>query len=244
MRPVDLARAAGISAQTVREYEQTGFIPASARGSGGRRRYEERHRAALLAARAMIAGYGWMNARRVMRLAHAGDLDAAVALINERHAALHQSRLDAEATLAALREIAAAQPEQGDPVPPGGRRSRRHRRIGEAAEIAGVRVSALRFWERQGLIEPSRDPSSGYRLYDVDQLRRLRVLALLRRSSYGIEAVRPILDRLESGDAEQAVAAAERRLQDLRDAARACVAATAALWGYLREHPPVDDAGS
>jgi DNA-binding transcriptional MerR regulator len=51
-------------------------------------------------------------------------------------------------------------------------------RISEAARRVGVSPSALRLWERQGLIRPSRTPSR-YRLYtdaDIEQLRSVRRL--------------------------------------------------------------------
>ena len=51
-------------------------------------------------------------------------------------------------------------------------------RIGEAARQVGVSPSALRQWERQGLIRPSRTPGR-YRVYtdaDLDQLRSVRRL--------------------------------------------------------------------
>jgi len=44
--------------------------------------------------------------------------------------------------------------------------------IGEAARIAGVSISTLRRWERQGLIEPSRT-LGGQRRYSVQGLRNL-----------------------------------------------------------------------
>lgn len=51
-------------------------------------------------------------------------------------------------------------------------------RIGEAARRVGVSPSALRLWERQGLVRPARS-SGRYRLYtdgDLDRLRRIRRL--------------------------------------------------------------------
>ena len=51
-------------------------------------------------------------------------------------------------------------------------------RIGEAARQVGVSPSALRLWERQGLIRPSRT-SARYRLYtdaDIEHLRSVRRL--------------------------------------------------------------------
>lgn len=44
--------------------------------------------------------------------------------------------------------------------------------IGDAARIAGVSISTLRRWERQGLIEPSRT-LGGQRRYSVQVLRDL-----------------------------------------------------------------------
>ena len=51
-------------------------------------------------------------------------------------------------------------------------------RIGEAAQRVGVSSSALRLWERQGLVRPARS-SGRYRLYseaDVEHLREVRRL--------------------------------------------------------------------
>ena len=40
LRPVDLAREAGISAQLVRNYEAEGILPAAHRSASGYRQYE------------------------------------------------------------------------------------------------------------------------------------------------------------------------------------------------------------
>ena len=50
-------------------------------------------------------------------------------------------------------------------------------RIGEAALLVGVSPSALRLWERQGLLRPARSHGR-YRLYsdaDLDHLRHIRI---------------------------------------------------------------------
>jgi len=229
-RPIDLARAAGVSVQTVRVYERLGFIPPAQRSETGYRQYTAQHRQALLTARTMIDGYDWRPALRVMRQVHAGHLEEAIKLVNARHAALHREGLEAEEHLAALRELS-----QGEGGAAGGALKRR-RRIGEAAELVGVQVSALRFWEQKGLLKPDRDPESGYRLYDGEQIRRLRVVVLLRQAGYGIEEIHEVVDELAKGDPEQAVVIAEQRLRDLAQANLNCVAATAALWEYVREY--------
>jgi DNA-binding transcriptional MerR regulator len=231
LRPVDLARAVGVSAQTVRQYEALGFVPPAERSPTGHRIYGPRHLQAIRAARAMADGYGWQSALHIMRLIHQGDLVAALAAIDARHAELHQGRHDVEQTLAALRTAAVTSPvlagTKGAPGRPG------LLRVGEAARLVGVRVSAVRFWERQGLLHPKRDDRSGYRFYDRQELRKLQVVALLRRAGYRCDVIRAVLDELAEGRLDHAVAAAERRLNDLAQASRRCAAATAAVWAYL-----------
>lgn len=53
-------------------------------------------------------------------------------------------------------------------------------RIGEAARRVGVSPSALRLWERQGLVRPARSDSR-YRLYNDDDLVQLRRIRRLRQ---------------------------------------------------------------
>ena len=233
-RPVDLAREAGIGPQMVRRYEAWGFLPPAARTASGHRRFGSRHLDAIRTARVMIAGYGWQHALTVMQAVHRGDLPAALAAVDARHADLDRRRREIEETLGALRVAATGLAEE--PV----RRDHAGRdvplRVGEAADRVGVRVSALRFWEAQGLLAPARDPSSRYRVYDGAQLRRLRVVVLLRQAGYGFDAIRAVLDELAAGRPARALAAAEARLHELTEASRRCAEATAALWGYVERY--------
>jgi DNA-binding transcriptional MerR regulator len=78
LRPVDLARVAGISTQQIRNYEDAGVLPPVVRTAAGHRRYDEDHRAALVTYRALAAGYGPGTARTIMRAVHAGDVERAL----------------------------------------------------------------------------------------------------------------------------------------------------------------------
>src|SRR5688572_31749675 len=64
LRPVELGRAIGLSAQQVRRYERWGYLPPAERTTSGHRRYGPRHLHAILAVRAMQAGYGWFTGGR------------------------------------------------------------------------------------------------------------------------------------------------------------------------------------
>jgi DNA-binding transcriptional MerR regulator len=228
LRTSDLARAAGISVQQVRNYEAWGFLPPAARSAAGYRRYTARHLQALRTARTLMAGYGWAPARRAMEAVHRGDLDTAVAVVDERHAELDGQRRVSGQTLDALRAVSGGL-DMGD----ASAGSLERRTIGDVARELGVRVSALRFWEQQGLVAPARERASGYRRYGPEEVRQLKVVVLMRRNGYPAETIRSVLAELAAGHPARAIAAAEQRLHELAAASRRCMQATAALWAYV-----------
>ncbi|NEA36551.1 MerR family transcriptional regulator [Streptomyces sp. SID13031] len=227
LRPVDLARMAGLGVTQIRTYERVGFLPPAERGENGYRRYTPDHVEALRVARILIAGYGWQNALDVMRAVHSADRLQVFALVNARHTALDGQRarimVALETTEAVLRRPAEAKPARDRPFV----------QIQEAARTVGVRASAVRFWEREGLLQPLRQASTGYRLYDAEQLGRLNVVALLRDVDYRFDAIREVLDELAVGRPDQIRRALEGRLETLNRTSWDCIAATAALHGYL-----------
>ncbi|MFG2092758.1 MerR family DNA-binding transcriptional regulator [Streptomyces sp. NPDC048612] len=88
MRPADLGRECGVSAQAVRDYERDGFLPAAERSRSGYRMYTEVHAAALRAYLALVAGYGHAESGRIMNAVHAGEVGDALALIDRGHGRL------------------------------------------------------------------------------------------------------------------------------------------------------------
>ncbi|MFE8947962.1 MerR family transcriptional regulator [Streptomyces sp. NPDC007856] len=68
------------------------------------------------------------------------------------------------------------------------------RSIGEMARDSGLRVSALRFYDRAGVLIPAWvDPVSGYRWYEPEQLEEARLLARLRRAGMPLADIRLVL---------------------------------------------------
>ncbi len=229
LRTKDLARAVHISVQQVRNYEASGFLPVVERSPSGYRRFTQQHLAALTTARQLIGGYGWQRAQRIMQAVHGGRLADALALIDERHAELDRTRLQLERTLAALGVLAAQLPSETHPRPS------QRLRVGAAARLVGVRVSALRFWEQQGLLQPIRENGSKYCLYDEQQLRRLRIVALLRGANHDFAAIRTTLDELEAGQPQRAVTAVEQRRSELASTSWRCLQAMATFYAYTSE---------
>jgi DNA-binding transcriptional MerR regulator len=229
LRPIDLARLAGLGVTQIRTYEREGFLPPAERGANGYRRYTEAHVEALRVARIVIAGYGWQHALAVLRAVHAGDRVEVFTLINARHAALDQQHTRLEVALEMTEALLNRRPESPQA------RVKPAARIREAAATVGVRTSALRFWEQQGLLHPERDPSTGYRRYNADQLARLNVIALLRDVDYNADAIRSVLDELATGSPTQLRQALEQRLETLHHTTWLCITATSTLHTYLQE---------
>ncbi|MEU3987188.1 MerR family transcriptional regulator [Streptomyces platensis] len=103
-------------------------------------------------------------------------------------------------------------------------------RIGDAAAAAGMTPRALRYYEQRGLVTARRTPS-GHRVYDEEDIRRLRVVRELRDAGLTVGDVRAVAHLLRtvpadgvpdllpraprSGACSAAEAVARRRLADL-----------------------------
>jgi MerR family transcriptional regulator, redox-sensitive transcriptional activator SoxR len=70
--------------------------------------------------------------------------------------------------------------------------------IGEVADRSGFPQSALRFYEREGLVRATRT-SGGQRRYERSVLRRLAFIRAARTIGVGLDEVREGLDRLPDG---------------------------------------------
>ncbi|MFL1427356.1 MULTISPECIES: MerR family transcriptional regulator [unclassified Nocardiopsis] len=237
LRPVDLARAVGVSAQTVRDCEASGVLPPARRTGSGQRRFTYRHLAALVAYRALAPGMGVAAAGEVLRTLHAAGADAALELVEAAFARAHRERGAVREAARALAAVASAPDAREVPAVLAGVRAAGGEgplRIGRVARLAGVRASALRVWERAGLVRPVRDPRTGYRVYGPGQVREVRVVSELRRGGYGLEQIAPVMEELRaSGGGVALEGALRRREQDLAARTRAPAAGVARLQDYL-----------
>jgi MerR family transcriptional regulator, redox-sensitive transcriptional activator SoxR len=70
--------------------------------------------------------------------------------------------------------------------------------IGEVADRSGFPTSALRYYEREGLISSERNPGN-QRRYEPGVLRRLAFIRAARHVGLRLEEIRDALDRLPEG---------------------------------------------
>ena len=96
-------------------------------------------------------------------------------------------------------------------------------KIGEVAKAADIGIDAIRFYERQGLIdEPARRPS-GYRVYPPDVVLSLRFIKRAKELGFSLKEIAELLslERNPGATAADVRQLAEEKLADLEDKIRA-----------------------
>lgn len=66
-------------------------------------------------------------------------------------------------------------------------------RIGEVARRGGVSVEAVRYYEREGILEPPARRASGYRAYPEEAVRRVRFVKRAQRLGFSLKAISELL---------------------------------------------------
>lgn len=198
MRPIDLAREHGLSAQAIRNYDDAGVFPPTPRSETGYRRYTPQHAQALRTFLALRAGHGHQQATEIMRATNRGDYDSVYRLIDAAHVALLTERDTRAEVAAALGSLSGTTPTplQGRPLT-----------VGELARRLGVHPATLRTWETEGILRPERDRSTGYREYGPECVRDAEIARQLRRGGYSLRQVRQFVESLHEAGVADALSA-------------------------------------
>jgi DNA-binding transcriptional MerR regulator len=226
LRPVDLARRHALSTQAIRNYETAGILPSTGRTPHGYRTYTPLHAHALAAFLALVPGHGHQTATAIMQAVNRDATEEALRLIDGSHAQLLDDRRTLQAVEAALRDLQPAPPERGDTF------------VGPLARRLGIRPATLRKWERAGLVQPRRDPHTGYRVYSAADVRDALLAHQLRRGGYRLDQIAPVIAQVRSAGG---VAPLASMLHDWRARlsarSRAMLTGAAALDTYLTSKP-------
>ncbi len=65
--------------------------------------------------------------------------------------------------------------------------------IGKLAALAEISTDTLRYYEREGLIEPADRTGSGYRLYDKESARRVNFIKQAQHCGFTLTEIRDLL---------------------------------------------------
>jgi MerR family redox-sensitive transcriptional activator SoxR len=70
--------------------------------------------------------------------------------------------------------------------------------IGQVAQRLGLTTSAIRYYERVGVL-PAPDREHGHRRYGPDAIRRLEVLDVAKRAGFSLDEARLLIERSDAG---------------------------------------------
>ncbi|GAA1687509.1 TioE family transcriptional regulator [Glycomyces endophyticus] len=225
LRPSDLAREHGLTAQAVRNYERDGFLPPAERTASGYRVYTEVHAAALRAFLALVRAYGHAVAGEVMHAVRDGSVDDVLMVVDRGHEQLLRDRATLDSVRVSVARLASA-PEPSKPLAPF--------TVGELAYRLRVTPATLRNWEAVGILAPGRDRATGYRRFDAADVRDAELAHLLRRGGYPLAHIAEVVGQVRTAGGAEALAASleDWRLR-LRGRGLAMLEAAAQLSRYL-----------
>lgn len=207
VRPIDIARSLHISTSALRHYEAGGIIPPVERGDNGYRIYTDIHVAYFKCIHEMSPGFGMGITSDVMKKLIAYQIDDALWIVNDAQARLQSDKMLAEKTIRVL------DTKSLDNVDARGRR--KWMSIGEVSRETAVPATAIRHWEKRGLINVSRDPDNGYRLFSPTQIRQILIIGTLRTAVWSLDTIKQVIRELDHNNLEQARQIARDSLQYL-----------------------------
>ncbi|WHX47024.1 MerR family DNA-binding transcriptional regulator [Paenibacillus woosongensis] len=188
--PKQIAKQLNVSTTTLRRYEEQGLIPDVPRTASNRRCYTPIHRQAFITIRTLLKGYEIPVVYNSMRKMKQGHAEEALWSINQQ---LHDIQVEKQRVESILTMI-----KHADFSKYRNYKITDAMTIGEVAEIAGVNPSAIRHWEKEGLIRSIRNLHNGYRVFTPRELRKIIVISSLRKTVYFIENIKQLLDDLDT----------------------------------------------
>lgn len=72
--------------------------------------------------------------------------------------------------------------------------------IHEVAGLLNISTDAIRLYEKEGLVSPTRNPENGYRCYDTEQIHRIMGVCLYRKLNVSIAEIKRLLAVSTLGD--------------------------------------------
>lgn len=92
--------------------------------------------------------------------------------------------------------------------------------IHEVSKLAGVSIRTLQYYDKIGLLHPSKYTDAGYRLYDDTALERLQQILLFRELEFSLKDIKEIIDSPdfdESKALEQQIALLQLKKEHLEN---------------------------
>lgn len=188
-----IAKIVGLHPNTVRKYEEWGLIHKPERKANGYRIYTDVHikqfQLAKIAFRSEVIQAGLRKRIiEVVELSAQYRFDEAIELAEEYICIAKQEKDNAKEA-AEICEILYRQQPQNNGV--------LYKRA-QAAKELGLSIDTIRNWEMNGLLTVKRK-QNGYRVYDSNDINRLKIIRSLRCANYSLSAILRMLKKFDNG---------------------------------------------
>lgn len=167
------------------------MIPPALRQKNGYRVFTEVHveqfKLARLALRAEVTQNGLRKrAIEIIKVSATGDYDRAIELTWSYLGQVRKEQRNAEEAIEITEELLSDSSPEACPV---------HLLRQEAADYLEVTIDTLRNWEMNGLLRVKR-MKNGYRVYNHEDVQRLKLIRSLRCANYSLSAILRLLQVL------------------------------------------------
>lgn len=115
--------------------------------------------------------------------------------------------------------------------------SKHNLRTGEVANLAGVSIATLRYYERRGLIPPPSRTASGYRAFGTETVRTVRMIKAAQALGFTLKEIHSLLSVVLAPDGAPAdlYAIARAKADELNRQARSIEQKRSALSSLLAD---------
>ncbi|MGN1416312.1 MAG: MerR family transcriptional regulator [Oscillospiraceae bacterium] len=221
-----IAKIVGLHPNTVRLYEEWGLIQKPERKKNGYRVFNDVHiKQFELARKALQIEVLQAGLRdrivNVVKLSAQNRFDEAIELTREYIRIAEQETENAKEAAEICEILYLQRPEADDVV---------YRRA-QAAKELGLTIDTIRNWEMNGLLTVKRK-QNGYRVYDSNDMDRLKIIRSLRCANYSLSSILRMLKKYDDGmnknnilnilntpeDEEDIISACDRLIDSLENA--------------------------
>ena len=191
----EVADKTGIHANTVRFYEEIGFITKPRRLTNGYRIYTDLHLEQCRLVRRAMKTEVLQNGLRqkaveIVRLCAALNYNASLSAARQYASMIEREIQAAKSAIIAVENMINA----------GAHSTVLPMKRLEAAKALHVTEETLRTWERNGLIKIRRS-ENGYRQYSAGDMERLNIIRTLRCANYSLSAILRLMSQLDGHQA-------------------------------------------
>lgn len=188
----EVAKLIGIHPNTVRMYEEMGFVAKAPRKENGYRIFFDLHVDQFKLARKALQIEVLQNGLRkkvinIVKLSARCEFEKALALTREYISTIDTEIENANEAVTMVHQLLDEIPNENAPS----------LKRSEVSDLLGITMDTLRNWEMNGLLKVKRK-ENGYRLYVDDDIRKIKIIRSLRCANYSLSSILRMMCALEA----------------------------------------------